>query len=383
MRSFTAIIILCCVVLKGYGQITLTSTDYPAALVGTDSLKQISYGSPLPSLVPALGGIWDLTGTTDSGADLLSFRVAVPTYQYGDSVSGKIGTFHIVEKKYGSITSLGQFEYASQVIDTEYNLFSITAGAFDSIFIPAQTNIYTTPLVKIAFPITNGSSWQSVLSSDLTFELSLAAFSLSHQQFTQRRFTIRKDTVVGWGKVRVKNSAGAPSPYINVLQVQTSTYTTDSFYMGSSVAPGVYLTLLGLTQGKKDTSYTQYFYRTGEVTPLVSASYRDAGFSIPSKVIYHHQRLETVGLEKVNGATSISVYPNPATNELHVRLPQSSPYDYTVTDISGKVVFSGQIGGRQADASISLPQHLLTGLYQINISSKGEPKYTTQLVISR
>ena len=383
MRSFTAIIILCFAVLKANGQITLTSADYPSALVGIDSLKQVSYISPLPSLVPALGGIWDITGTTDSAADLLSFRVAVPTYQYGDSVSGKIGTFNIVEKKYGSITSLGQFEYASQVIDTEYNLFSITAGAFDSIFIPAQTNIYTTPLVKIAFPTTNGNSWQSVLSSDLTFELSLAAFSLSHQQFTQRRFTVRKDTVVGWGKVRVKNSAGAPSPYINVLQVQTSTYTTDSFYMGSSVAPGVYLTLLGLTQGKKDTTYTQYFYRTGEVTPLVSASYKDAGFTVPSKVIYHHQRLETVGLGKVSGAPSISVYPNPALSELHVRVPDNRQYDYVISDISGKVALSGKIDGSKDDTYISLPRHLLAGLYQIKISSNGETKYTTQLVISR
>ncbi len=383
MRSFTAIIILCCVVLKGYGQITLTSADYPAALVGTDSLKQLSYGSPLPSLVPTLGGIWDLTGTTDSGADLLSFRVAVPSYQYGDTLGGSVGMFAYSKTRAHSVTSAGLFAYNDIVSSSEYSLTTITLGPTDSIFIPAQTNMYTTPLVKIAFPITNGSSWQSVLSSDLSFELSLAAFSLSHQQFTQRRFTIRKDTVVGWGKVRVKNSAGAPSPYINVLQVQTSTYTTDSFYMGSSVAPGVYLTLLGLTQGKKDTSYTQYFYRTGEVTPLVSASYKDAGFTVPSKVIYHHQRLETVGLGKVSGATSISVYPNPATNELHVRLPQSSNYDYTITDISGKVVLRGWIDGSKEAVCISLPQYLMEGLYQINISSNRETKYTTQLVISR
>ncbi|MBE2289364.1 MAG: T9SS type A sorting domain-containing protein [Chitinophagaceae bacterium] len=382
MRSFTAIIILCCIVLKGYGQITLTSADYPSALVGTDSLKQVTYSSPLPSLAPALGGIWDMTGTTDSAADLFSFRVAVPTYQYGDSTTGRIGTFLYRKKDVRTITAIGHIEQGVTTNDTFHNLVSITAGS-DTMFIPAQTATYSSPIILKAFPCTMGGVWHSTMNTDINFQLTITMFSLSHQPFTQRRFTIRKDTVVGWGKVRVKNSAGAPSPYINVLQVHTSTYTTDSFYMGSSVAPGAYLTLLGLTQGKKDTSYTQSFYRTGEVTPLVSASYKDAGLTVPSKVIYHHQRLETVGLEKLIGYTSIGVYPNPATNELHVSLPQSSQYDYTISDISGKVLLSGQIGGRQGDASISLPQHLLTGLYQINISTNGEIKYTTQLVISR
>ena len=158
MRSFTAIIIFCCIVLNGYGQITLTSADYPAALVGTDSLKQLSYGSPLPSLVPALGGIWDLTGTTDSAADLLSFRVAVPTYQYGDSTTGKIGTFLYQKKDVRTMTSVGLIEQGVTTTDTFHNLVSITAGS-DTMFIPAQTPTYSSPIILTAFPCTIGGVW--------------------------------------------------------------------------------------------------------------------------------------------------------------------------------------------------------------------------------
>lgn len=383
MRSFTAIIILCCTVVTGYGQITLNASDYPGTLVGTDSLRQVSYTSPLPSLAPALGGIWDISSLADSSVGLLSYRVPVPTYQYGDSSNRKIGTYIYAGKDVQSITSLGLFEYGTIVNDTKYSLTTITLGTTDSIFIPTQTNLHTTPLVKIAFPSTAGSAWNSVLSSDLLFELSLSAYSLTHQQFTQRRFTVRKDTVVGWGKVRVKNSTGGPSPYVSVLQVQTATYTTDSFYMGSAVAPGAILTLLGLTQAKKDTTYYQYYYRSGEVTPLVSAQYKDAGFSTPTKVVYHHQRLEPIETETLNSSVRFAVYPNPACNELHFVMPGSGPYQYTIADMSGRVVMTGWFDGGGGNATVSLPGNVLSGLYHVMVSENGVPGFTTQVVINR
>ncbi len=383
VRSLSAIIVLCCTGLTGYSQITLSAADYPGGLVGIDSLRQVSYTASLPSLVPALGGTWDISGATDSSANLLTYRVAVPTYQYGDSTTGRIGTFQFVEKRSQSSTSIGLFEYSRTILDTVYNLFSITAGPTDSIFIPAQTSMYTTPLVKIAFPCTAGSTWQSVLYSDILFELSISAFSLAHQQFTQRRFTVRKDTVVGWGTMRVKNSTGTPSPYVNVLQIHTTTYTTDSFYMGSAVAPGAYLTLLGLTQGKKDTVYTQSFYRTGELTPLVSAQYKDAGFSAPSKVVYHHQRLETVATDNLGGSVRFAVYPNPTSNSLHFVVPRSVQYQYTISDISGREVMSGHINGDNGDVTASLPHYLQSGLYRVTVCENGVLGFTTQMVINR
>ena len=380
MRFFSTIIILCSAIISGFGQISLTSADYPSVLVGADSLRQISYSSPLPSLVPALGGIWDLTTTTDSAGDKVYFRVTVTTAQYGDSTNGKIGTFLYRKKEACTVTSTGHIQQGLIINDTFHRLISITAGN-DTMFIPAQNATFSSPVILKGFPCTIGGVWQSTLISDINFQLTINMFSLSHQQFTQRRFTTRKDTVVGWGKMRVKNAAGAPSPYINVLQVQTATYTIDSFYMGSSVSPGAYLTLLGLTQGKRDTTYIQYYYRKGEVTPLVSATYKDAAFTSPSKVIYHHQRLETVDVENTIGFTGISFYPNPALNELRFVLPESIQYDYMISDISGKVVMSGQIDGGRGEVLMSLPEHMLQGLYLVSISSNGAPKYTTKFVI--
>ncbi|MBL7693053.1 MAG: T9SS type A sorting domain-containing protein [Flavipsychrobacter sp.] len=383
MRSLSAIIILCCTFLTGYGQITLTATDYPGVLVGTDSLRQLSYTAPLPSLTPATGGSWDISAATDSSAALLSYRVAVPTYHFGDSGVGRISTFTFSQFRSNSVTSTGIFEYSMKANYAAYSLSSLTAAPFDSIFIPAQTSLYSTHLVKIAFPSTSGSAWQSVFSSDIVFELSISAFSLSHQQFTQRRFTVRKDTVVGWGTMRVKNSTGAPSPYVNVLQTQITTYTTDSFYTGSAVAPGAYLTLLGLTQGKKDTVYSQSYYRAGEITPLVSVQYKDAGFSTPSKVVYHHQRLEPVATENLSGSVRFAVYPNPANNTLHFVVPRSVPYQYTISDISGREVMSGRFDGSKGDATVSLLGFLLSGLYHVMVSENGVPEFTTQVVINR
>lgn len=382
MRSLSAIIILCCTFLTGYGQITLTATDYPGVLVGTDSLRQLSYTAPLPSLTPATGGSWDISAATDSSAALLSYRVAVPTYQYGDSIIGKIGTFMYQRKGVRSMISVGHIERGAIVTDTFHNLVSITAGN-DTMFIPTQNVAYSSPMTLVGFPCTFSSVWHSAFSCDIEFYLTIGMFSLSHQQFTQRRFTVRKDTVVGWGTMRVKNSTGAPSPYVNVLQTQTTTYTTDSFYMGSAVAPGAYLTLLGLTQGKKDTVYSQSYYRAGEITPLVSVQYKDAGFSTPSKVVYHHQRLEPVAIENLNGSVRFAVYPNPANNTLHFVVPRSVPYQYTISDISGREVMSGRFDGSKGDATVSLLGFLLSGLYHVMVSENGVPEFTTQVVINR
>ena len=262
MRSILPLLLLVSgLAIKGTAQITLTAADYPALLTGTDSLKQTIHTSPFPSLAAASGGNWDMTVTTDSAAQLYAYRVPVATYQYADSTQGSIGAYSFVANVPCSVTSTGLFEYGMNIKANSYSLTTLTLGPTDTLFFPAQNVMNTSPLVRIAFPATFSSSWQSVFSADMIYELSLGAFSLIHKPFTLRKYTVRKDTVAGWGTMRIKTAMSAPSSYFNVLQVQSANITTDSFFMDGAPAPPALLTLLSISQGQKDTTYTQYYYR--------------------------------------------------------------------------------------------------------------------------
>lgn len=361
------------VVSHTVAQITLTAAGYPSVLTGTDSLRITTYGSPIPMLLPATGATWDMTTLADSTPVFFANRVAVPVYQYADSNQYRMGTYGYQGNAPASVTSLGVYEYGVYAKYMHYNLFTITSGPFDTFFIPSQNTMYTAPLVKIAFPAAHSSSWQSVYQHEVAFELSVGAYSLLHEPGFRRRYTQRKDTVTGWGQMRVKNAAGSPSAYFDVLQVQTTTYTTDSFYMSGSVAPSHIVTLLSFTQGKQDTTYIQRYYRAGEVTPLAEVVYKDAAFTQPVNATTHIQRLQPVSTTILPANNRFSLYPNPATaGLLHILLPAATGiYAYSITDVCGRMVYSGILPQGCSDCAITLPHQLGSGSYYMHVLQNG------------
>ena len=384
MRSILPLLLLVSgLAIKGTAQITLTAADYPALLTGTDSLKQTIHTSPFPSLAAASGGDWDMTVTTDSAALLYAYRVPVATYQYADSNKYKLGNYSYNGNNLSSVTSTGLFAYGIKIIYTAYNLFTLTSGPTDTLFFPAQNVMNTSPLVRIAFPATFSSSWQSVFSADMTYELSLGAFSLIHKPFTLRKYTVRKDTVTGWGTMRVKTAMSAPSSYFNVLQVQSANITTDSFFMDGAPAPPALLTLLSISQGQKDTTYTQYYYRAQEVTPLSEVTFADGGFTLPRKAVMHQQRLVTAGLQDVGANAVFSIYPNPASKAISVAIPHAGNFSYTLTDLSGRAILSGALQQKVATtAQLMLPDAAPAGVYYLHFTENVAPVFTGAVVIA-
>jgi len=379
-----ALIIATCIAGHCSAQITLSAASYPATLTGTDSLKVTSYISPFPSMGAASSTSWDMTITTDSTPVLIAYRVPVAVYQYADSGQYHIGSFGYQGNTPVSVIGTGVDEYGINIRYTEYALWSITGGTFDSLFIPTQNVLNTSPFVRIAFPATGSSSWQSVFYRDVTFELSIAAYSLLHTPFVERKYTIHADSVTGWGQMRVKNAAGGPSDYFDVLQVQSTIITTDSFLMGGSAAPGAVLTMIGLTQGHRDTTYIQYYYREQEVTPMAKVEYSDATFSMPRKVTTHMQHL-------INPPTSVPMtipgklvtYPNPVSEMLYVQLPAVQGDSYTLTGIGGSIVQSGELHAHGGEMSIAVAAHIAAGIYYLHVAHNGTAAGTATIVVSK
>lgn len=381
---FMSLILALCV-SSCVAQITLTSGTYPVSLLGTDSLRVSIYNSPFPPLHAVTGGTWDMLTVTDTTPVFFGYRVPDPIYQYADSNKYNIGTFKYYGNASSAVTSSALHEYGVNVKYISYHLFPITSGATDTFFIPAQTSVYTSPLNKIGFPATENSTWQSAYSADVAFEISVGMYSLVHTPCFIRTYTTRHDTVKGWGKMRVRTAAGAASDYFDVLQVHSTTITTDSFFMNGTAAPGHIVTMLSLTQGKRDTTWTQRYYRMQEVTPLAVVEYKDAGFTQPKRTTTHMQRLAKASVSDFVNNRKFDVYPNPVfSGALSVVLPAAVDLcNYTLTDLNGKCFVSGELHTNTGFCPLTLPENIADGTYFLHIIAHNISLGVEAIVVSR
>jgi len=222
-------------------------------------------------------------------------------------------------------------------------------------------------------PAAYHSVWSSNYQFDVDFQISVALESLTHAPGIARSYVTEKDSVVGWGQMRVKDMTGSPSGYWNVLQVKSEITTADSFFLdGSSTTPTLsfLLTDLGLTQGKQTTTYQQNYYRIGEVTPLAQVSFTDATYAHPYKAITHVQRLGTTGIGMINEA-AVKMYPNPVTGgTISVDLPYTTGcWAYEVINVSGQAIAQASLSPNNGRANISLPASLPDGIYYVRITN--------------
>jgi hypothetical protein len=325
-----------------------------------------------------------MTVVTDSSVDLFRHRVSVDGYQYADSSEAfYLGAYKYFGNIASSVLSSTLADYNIAFSFYSYSLTTLTLGPTDTLYIPGQTSIYSSPLGRIPFPATYGSTWQSSYHFDVNYELSYAAFSLLHEPGTKRTYTERSDTVKGWGKMRVKDASGLPSLWFDVLQVQTTEIRTDSFFLNGVPPPLALLSALSIIQGKTDTFYTQYYYRKREVRPLATVTYTDASFTHPVKAIIHRQRL-TTGVPVIDELPAILVYPNPARNKhVHVHLPRPhQDYYYTLMSISGQQIASGSLSSSVIDVSVPLPEFIGSGIYIMAIIQGSELICSKHLVVS-
>lgn len=184
-----------------------------------------------------------------------------------------------------------------------------------------------------------------------------------------------KDTVKGWGKIRLKNLAGQATGYMDVLAVKVRTTVTDSFFlMGAPMDPTL-LAAVNLVQGSVSEEFEIRYYRAGEVTPLVAVQYADAAYTQENSAQAHMKRLPAggVGVGDVIGTNGIRVYPNPVTNStINVELNDAAQnWTYELTDMTGKKVASGNINASGTKGQIEMKGSNAAGIYHLNLLKNG------------
>lgn len=381
-NSLLLLFCMICAAHYSLAQITLTQSSYPVSVIGTDSLKKTAHNSSFPVLTAVAGGSWDMSITTDTIPFAFRYIVSAAPAQFADSNNYSFAGFGYQGNVQSSITLGGIISYGIKIIGAAFDLAPITTSPGDTLFIPSQNSIYSSSQNAILFPATFNRSWTSSYNFDLIYELTYMALTLNHTPGIYRKHITQKDTVSGWGKMRIKDANNIPAAYFDVLQVQTTTYITDSIYLNNTPAPGLLLLALNLTQGKQDTIYEQSYYRYGEVTPLARVRFKDAACTQPVTAYTHVQRLMPAAVKDADPSLKVNVYPNPITgNVFSVDITGGGHYTYRVKNILGSIVQSGELKNNHAE--IVLQASLSQGIYYLDLQDRGNFLCTKMITISR
>ena len=351
-------------------QITLTASSYPAtaSIIGTDSLQKTAAASTFPSLTAATNATWDMSTITDTPVVFYNYFVNPDTAeaQFADSSYNSFsGTSYQSNVQVG-IISTGLVQYGADIDSETFT----TSGA--TIFIPIQHAVFSIADTMIAFPATMGHSWETNYQSDFNFNVTYFLV-YSNTAGVVKSFITENDAVVGWGQMRVPTLTGSPSVYFNVLQVQVTTMTIDSFLIGGVVPPSLVLSALNITEGDTTYTYEQRYYRTGDVTPFARVEYPNSSFSTPSSATTSAERLVSNSVKNVLNNSSVNIYPNPVSgNMLQIDLPAiSGTWSYELMDIRGRNIASGSLQATGNHAQLSLPASAAPGIYNIRLDNNG------------
>jgi hypothetical protein len=267
-----------------------------------------------------------------------------------------------------SIASIGEEVTVEQVLP----LGSITGNANDELVFPVQNVVYSEPQIDRKYPVTIGSSFTSTNTKNTKFNLTVTAYGLNNTPGVRKSVRTVKDTVIGWGTVKIKG-AFYKRIYDNVpvLQVRRTVTVTDSFFLNGSPAPQQLLDAFGLKQGVPENFYYIDFINQGELDELIRIDFDKSAFVTVKEVEIQENRLEQyiiTGLTDLAVQNAINVYPNPiAGNTITVDLPtnQSGSWTYKLKDILGREVSKGVINTN----TISLPNEFTNGTYILTISN--------------
>lgn len=355
-------------------QITLNSTNAPSLTVcqSDDSLTRPKLSGTLPDMSAKANGTWDLTTIVDSQylftysgvASSSAFPTATFTHDIGYAFSA---LKYIVVRMY-SITSGGIIAHGEHLDRQALSIGAQTGDSGDSLVFALQDINYTPTRIYTKYPSTMSTTWTEVYNYNTAFNLTVALYSLNKTPGERRSKHTVKNTVVGWGKMSVKDKDGNPSGYMDVLQIEVERSLEDSFYLGGSLAPTALLTAFGLTQGQVSTSVFRNYMRIGEVTPLAEVQYTDNTYNTIQDFRIHRQRLpKPVGIKNIS-VQNISIYPNPVVNNnFTVKMDGvNGNISYELYSITGQSVAAGNV---PASGSVNLQSSIPSGTYFIKLKT--------------
>ncbi|MDD3876799.1 MAG: T9SS type A sorting domain-containing protein [Bacteroidales bacterium] len=351
-----------------FNPIGANTTGYISPTIGAN--QQWNYSNLTQS------NVYDLVYLTPSDVNF-------PSATYVDTGLSSVfipGKYYYQDAYYQTDTN-GANALGFVVNDQRYG--SISANPTDSCIFPQQFCAYSNPNYTMPFPTTMSSSWSSNNRSHLNFELTVAAYSLNQTPCQKVTNTIRTDTVISWGKMRVPTVSG-PSLAYDVLLVKRMAVQTDSFYMAGNPAPQPLLTAFGVSQGQATITNRYIFWRENARYPLLMINFGSNNFTTPTSIFYDGEALydPNNSITDIIQNSDFDLYPNPCTGNFTIQLNNNEiqmPHQINIFNILGQEVYSQEISIISNGTCHLNVDNLKSGTYFVEVLS--DFKSTTSKLI--
>ncbi len=345
---------------------------------------------------PATGAnqTWDYSNVDTLGSDI---------YYYYNSTNGQFTSTAINEDVSEPITKdryISLYNYLDKNnngiiwpgFSADYQVYPIgdlTNNPNDSFYVLEQTQVYAQPQYTLRFPVTENSSWAANTRRVINFQITLSNFMMNKMPGSKVTNFNRKDTVTGWGRLRVPVE-NSKSVWYDVLMVRRVVKRIDSLYLNGAPAPAPLLAAFGLTQGDNADEYRTYFYRANDFFPLMFINHgEDASYSSAIFAMYNTDNLTVTGLKETGSAVSAALYPNPLTgNNLQVSFlkDENAAWKINVLNMLGQAVQSQHVnaGAGNVNATVNVSNAVANGVYLVQlVDANGIVRGTSKVIVKR
>jgi hypothetical protein len=365
-------------------QITLQSTNFTLSTAGKDSAT-VKVLKKANAVFPKQGNnqTWDYSALRDSIADeyYWGFITKPSKARPAAFVAANLEAdhysffqiFNIPTRTYSLKSSIGYGTLGDSLLFSRFPLEFLTGNTADSLTFPASSRKLSTINYFYKFPMTDKTAWASTNKINTNFLLKVGAFGLDNVPGQQVQTVTNKDSVIGWGTLKLRSPAYGTVLNFNVLLQRKTTTTIDSFFLGGQPAPTPILDAFGLTQGERDTAISLYFVGIDFKAAHLAMEVDNQMTSITDmyRGILPNLGLVSKNKEITDVSVKSKVFPNPTTEGVSFEFDKKTGGDWniliynTVGQITGLHRVSAPQGA--ATLTVNLDKTLPNGTYFYNI----------------
>ena len=386
-QIFTIMLLLMAIAPSSQAQITINASDVPP--LGIFNIYKKSVGT---FANPSKGNnqSWDYSAITPDSVDIIEYLPETDNFWTSMGVGYSYEGVKPLNSGYGYFIQTKIEQSATGVVGKgfhippqDYDISAVTGNTGDSLRIPSQNFVFASPIVYMPFPQTaTYNNWQTNRMV-VDFTINAPLFGMNNTPCQQVFYEVRKDSVLGWGTMRVYTPSG-PSGYHNVLMQKKHRYFVDSFYVGGAPASATLQSVFGISQGQRLSENNAIeFLRKGSFIYLQRLWYGDDSTNSNIETIFSDKdNVTPVGINNIDTKQySTILYPNPATNcDMKFMIMGgdiSNMTSFSIVDLSGRIITSQKANWNANN--LTLPTRMLSpGTYILQVNNNENHKIITE-----
>lgn len=373
-----------CLQIQAQIVLTQANTEFTPGVI--TAIGADTSGFTAPSV--GLNQQWDysdlIQNSTSSWTSISVISLPFPTVTYVDTNLSSLfvpGWWYKYDAYYE--TSANGVNCLGVVVnDQRTGLLSLTGNAADSCIFPTQILVYDTTSYTLPFPATMSTSWRTSMRTFVDFKLTISAYALNQTPCQKVTNSVRFDSIISWGTLRVPTALGHSLAY-EVLLVKRMYVQIDSFYMAGAPAPAPLLAAFGITQGQSTTLNRYLFWRKDARYPLLMINFSASNFIKPTSIYYDGAaQFDPTGTDEIQQNSDITVYPNPNNGDFFIQVDQikDEPFELNIYNLVGQIVYTQQIIPSGNNSQQIQIENLNHGTYFVRINSENKI-LTSKLII--